>query len=124
MGRRSMFLQDLNGMAAPEEAVEQMLDAANWAPTHGLTQPWRFSVFRRSTGQIEEFFNLQMTASANMINNPQHIAPAEEKKALEKFMSKHPKKKKEIAKCSHVIAISMKRKGNPEKVMPEWEEIA
>ena len=25
-------------------ALEQMLEAANWAPTHGRTEPWRFVV--------------------------------------------------------------------------------
>lgn len=24
--------------------LEQMLEAANWAPTHGRTEPWRFVV--------------------------------------------------------------------------------
>mmetsp|Transcript_128155 Transcript_128155/g.246918 ORF Transcript_128155/g.246918 Transcript_128155/m.246918 type:complete len:145 (-) Transcript_128155:68-502(-) len=44
--------------------------------------------------------------------------------ALNKFIKKQPKKTKDIAKCSHIIAISMKRQANPEKLMPEWEEIA
>ena len=25
--------------------VQQMLENANWAPTHGMTEPWRFTVF-------------------------------------------------------------------------------
>ena len=24
--------------------LEQVLEAANWAPTHGKTEPWRFTV--------------------------------------------------------------------------------
>ncbi len=28
----------------PREAIEQMLDAAVWAPNHRLTEPWRFYV--------------------------------------------------------------------------------
>lgn len=32
---------------AIEPAVlEQLLDNANWAPTHGLTEPWRFVIFQ------------------------------------------------------------------------------
>ena len=27
--------------------VEQLLDAANWAPTHGKTEPWKFVVLGR-----------------------------------------------------------------------------
>lgn len=120
--RRSMFLQDLNGADAPDEAVLEMLDVANWAPTHGLTQPWRFCIFRRSTGAIKEFFELQLKASKARMEEGNVSAEAE--KDLKKFIQKQPSKAKEIAKCSHVIAISMKRKANPEKLMPEWEEVA
>ena len=26
------------------EMIEQLLEAANWAPTHGKTEPWRWVV--------------------------------------------------------------------------------
>eukprot|EP00927_Polykrikos_kofoidii_P029427 TRINITY_DN25451_c0_g1_i1.p1 TRINITY_DN25451_c0_g1~~TRINITY_DN25451_c0_g1_i1.p1 ORF type:complete len:261 (+),score=34.65 TRINITY_DN25451_c0_g1_i1:44-784(+) len=120
--RRSMFLQDLNGEAASDADVQAMLEAANWAPTHGQTQPWRFSVFCRSTGEMQDFFRLQLTSSETMLKQTGLSAEAE--KDLKKFISKQPKKSKEIAKCSHVIAVSMKRQANPEKLMPEWEEMA
>ncbi|MET0262997.1 MAG: nitroreductase [Rariglobus sp.] len=29
----------------PRELVLELLEDAHWAPTHGLTQPWRFHVF-------------------------------------------------------------------------------
>ena len=32
--------------------VQLMLDAANWAPTHGKTEPWRFVVLDRA-GALE-----------------------------------------------------------------------
>ena len=32
------------GEAVPREALERWLDLACWAPTHRLTQPWRFAV--------------------------------------------------------------------------------
>eukprot|EP00929_Paragymnodinium_shiwhaense_P121207 TRINITY_DN93367_c0_g1_i1.p1 TRINITY_DN93367_c0_g1~~TRINITY_DN93367_c0_g1_i1.p1 ORF type:complete len:245 (+),score=59.98 TRINITY_DN93367_c0_g1_i1:53-787(+) len=122
VNRRSMFLQDLNGESAADEDVMRMLEAANWAPTHGLTQPWRFSVFRRSTQQLEAFFKLQLDASEAWIQAGN--VPAEAQGDLKKFITKQPKKKKDIAKCSHVVAISMKRQANAEKKMPEWEEVA
>jgi len=28
------------------DLLEQLLQNANWAPTHGLTEPWRFTVFQ------------------------------------------------------------------------------
>lgn len=42
--RRSIFPRDFTGEAVPREVIEQMLEAANWAPTHKKTQPWRFVV--------------------------------------------------------------------------------
>ena len=30
----------------PVDLLETLLENANWAPTHGLTEPWRFKVFR------------------------------------------------------------------------------
>lgn len=121
--RRSLFLPDLNGEAASDEAVERMLEAANWAPTHGKTQPWRFTVFKRSSGQVEAFYKVQLESSQAMLDLGG--LPDAEETALKKFISKQsPSKTKDIAKCSHVIAISMKAQANPEKLMPEWEEMA
>lgn len=31
--------------AVPHELLLEILEDAHWAPTHGLTQPWRFHVF-------------------------------------------------------------------------------
>jgi len=120
--RRSMFLQDLNGEEAPDAAVEAMLSAANWAPTHGQTQPWRFHVMRRKTDAVDKFFNLQASACEAWIKSG--TASAEAVKEMNKFTTKLPKKFGDIRKASHVIAVIMKRQANPEKIMPEWEEIA
>src|SRR2546427_4791004 len=35
----------------PKEWIEELLDAAHWAPNHKLTHPWRFHVF---TGEGRE----------------------------------------------------------------------
>lgn len=43
--RRSMGLSRLSDEPVPRTLIEQMLDAANWAPSHGDTEPWRFTVF-------------------------------------------------------------------------------
>lgn len=120
--RRSMFLQDLNGEAASDEAIHRMLEAANWAPTHGQTQPWRFMVFQRSSGQVDAFFKVQLDSSQALLDLGG--LSKDEEAALKKFVKKQPSKAKDIAKCSHVIAISMKAQANPEKIMPEWEEMA
>ena len=38
--------------------VEQLLEAANWAPTHGRTEPWKFVVLGRA--QQEELLDLTL----------------------------------------------------------------
>ena len=43
--RRSMGLSRLKPDAVDRTLIEQVLEAANWAPSHGDTEPWRFSVF-------------------------------------------------------------------------------
>ena len=42
--RRSMDLSRLNDEPVERALLEQMLEAANWAPSHGDTEPWRFTV--------------------------------------------------------------------------------
>ena len=43
--RRSYSLKYLSGDPIPLDDVQLMLEAANWAPSHGQTEPWRFTVF-------------------------------------------------------------------------------
>lgn len=35
----------MNGQIIPDETVYSMLALADWAPTHGRTEPWRFFVY-------------------------------------------------------------------------------
>lgn len=43
--RRSMGLSRLKPDPVDRRLIERMLEAANWAPSHGDTEPWRFTVF-------------------------------------------------------------------------------
>jgi nitroreductase len=43
--RRSVSPNGFKPRKVQRDQLENMLEAANWAPTHGLTEPWRFSVF-------------------------------------------------------------------------------
>ena len=43
--RRSVFPRDYTGEKVSDEIINQMLENANWAPTHKFTEPWRFVVF-------------------------------------------------------------------------------
>lgn len=106
--RRSVKPALLRPDPVPRETVELLLENANWAPTHGLTEPWRFHVF---TG------------------------PSREKlaKALQSIYQKHtptelqrPEKLEKLGKnpllAPVVITISMHP--DPTGKIPEQEEIA
>lgn len=43
--RRSMGLSRMSDAPVDRTFVEQVLEAANWAPSHDETEPWRFSAF-------------------------------------------------------------------------------
>jgi len=43
--RRTIYPKDYSAREVQREIVERVLTNATWAPTHGLTQPWRFTVF-------------------------------------------------------------------------------
>lgn len=43
--RRSIFPEQFSERKVAREIIEKMLNNAIWAPTHGMTQPWRFKVF-------------------------------------------------------------------------------
>lgn len=54
--RRSMGIARLKPDPVPKELVLTALEAANWAPSHGETEPWRFTVYtgegRRGLGEV------------------------------------------------------------------------
>lgn len=43
--RRSVKPEHLKPDPVDPGLIEKLLDAANWAPSHGKTEPWRFTVF-------------------------------------------------------------------------------
>lgn len=43
--RRSLKPEQLRPDPVDRHLLEQLFEAANWAPSHGLTEPWRFIVF-------------------------------------------------------------------------------
>lgn len=43
--RRSVSPDAFKARKVQRDQLEAMLEAANWAPTHGRTEPWRFQVF-------------------------------------------------------------------------------
>src|ERR1044071_4231750 len=43
--RRSIKPAQMNGKPVPDAYIHQILELADWAPTHGNTEPWKFFVF-------------------------------------------------------------------------------
>lgn len=43
--RRTIYPEMYSARKVHKEIIEDLLNNAIWAPTHGLTQPWRFTVF-------------------------------------------------------------------------------
>jgi nitroreductase len=92
----------------PKEVILQILENANWAPTHKFTEPWRFKIFMgKALNKLSEFMGYFYKN-----NTPE-----------ERFSEM--KYKKTITKplqSACVIAICMQR--DTKETIPEWEEIA
>lgn len=106
--RRSTKPSDMNGRIIPRETVERLLQLADWAPTHGKTEPWRFIVFE---GKAKQAFCLE------------HAELYKANTAPDKFQeAKYDKLLHQGDLVSHTILVYMKRsQGN---TIPVLEEIA
>lgn len=106
--RRSIFPPTFTDQRIPDEWIWEILENANHAPTHKLTQPWRFRVI--SDDQRAAF--AKTLAEAYRSSTP-----------ADDFMQKTYDKQVENAmRSSHIIAIGMHRAEN--ETLPEWEDIA
>ncbi|MFK7774687.1 MAG: nitroreductase [Saprospiraceae bacterium] len=106
--RRSIFPKSYIQKPIPKEIIEQILENANWAPTHKLTEPWRFKVFR---GDALEKLGSKLS-EVYKANTP-----------AEKFSEmKFKKTQKKALQSDAMIAICMQR--DPKESIPEWEEVA
>lgn len=104
--RRAVFPAQYNDKPITKEEINTILEAANWAPTHKRTEPWRFKVFH-GTSQVALGKFLAETY----------------KESTEKFSQfTYNKLMDNPVKAGCVIAICMQR--DPKESVPEWEEIA
>lgn len=115
--RRSVMPKDLSGEAVTREEVETLLEAANWAPTHHRTEPWRFVVIEGSQG-IQDYLDLVETWYED---NKEQIPEEEYSRFLSKVTSARSVWPRNV---SHLILISMVRRALQDKELPEWEEIS
>src|SRR5687768_11919648 len=93
--RRSVFPdQFVPGKQVPAEYIQQILENATWAPNHGQTEPWHFTVFAGHGLKQLATFQSELY----------------KKESGEKFKeSKYQKLQQQPLKASHIIAICMKR---------------
>lgn len=104
--RRSVFPASYIPKEIPKHVIEQILENANYAPTHKLTQPWRFVVLINEA-KTRLGFTLGKLYKETI--------PADKflQKKLDSFSVK-------TAQAACIIAINMKVSGK----IPEWEELA
>lgn len=104
--RRSVFPAQYNDRPIAKADIESILEAANWAPTHRKTEPWRFKVL---VGEAKE--KLGLFLSLKYMETEDRPKQMKVKKLID-----NPKK------AGAIIAICMQR--DPKESVPEWEEIA
>lgn len=104
--RRSIFPATYVKREIPVAVIAEILESANYAPTHKLTQPWRFVVIRHD-------------AKARL---GQTLADLYKVKAGEKFLQKkYDSFFEKTAQADCIVAVNIHF--HPDK-LPEWEEIA
>lgn len=104
--RRTIYPKDFSSRKVHKEIVENILRNATWAPSHGLTQPWRFKVY---TGAATEKLGEQL---ANLYKT---VTPADNfKERKHENWSLRPKQ------SSVVIALVVELNTNPN--IPAIEE--
>jgi nitroreductase len=106
--RRIIKPQLMNGRKIDDAIVAHLLTLADWAPTHGHTEPWRFFVF--SGEGVKRF-------CADHANLYQSNTPPET------FLKSNYDKLYTMGdNASHIAAVAMKRGSNPK--IPAKEEVA
>ncbi|MBX2826761.1 MAG: nitroreductase [Flavobacteriaceae bacterium] len=105
--RRAVFPVQYNSDTISKDELMQLLEAANWAPTHRRTEPWRFKVFHSEEARkgLSKFLGETYKEIADPFSETKYH------KIMEKPLQ---------SGC--VIAICMQR--DPKESVPEWEEIA
>ncbi|MFC5269856.1 nitroreductase family protein [Adhaeribacter terreus] len=106
--RRTIKPNQFNGRKIPDEQITQLLELADWAPTHAYTEPWRFKVF---AGEKVQQFCLDHAELYKDNSDPENFQEAKYDKLL--HMGNH---------ASQIIIAMMRRGDNPK--IPVLEEIA
>lgn len=106
--RRSYPLKDISPDPINLDDVRLMLEAANWSPTHGMTEPWRFCVF---AGESRAALGLRFAEAYRLITPADKYDPTGERTQRERPFA-----------APVWISLGMLRTGKDK--MPEWEDIS
>ena len=105
--RRTTKPVAMNGKKIPDGVVRELLELADWAPTHAFTEPWYFAVY---AGDGVQQFGKDHAEMYRANTPPERFATATYEKL--ETMGKL---------ASHAIILCMKRGDNPK--IPEIEEL-
>src|SRR4030095_6876421 len=96
--RRTVKPAKMNGKQIPDNEIRELLELANWAPTHKMTEPWRFIVYHGEKARkfasehaelykkytpIEKFDQTKYDKALGNGNNVSHIIVAVMKRDAE-----------------------------------------
>lgn len=98
----------MNGNEIDPVIIESLLELADWAPTHGRTEPWRFVVFN---GKSLQQFGLQHAELYRQFTPEEKFTQAKYQGIIQN-----------AEKASHLIVVYMKRQTTQK--IPLVEEIA
>lgn len=107
--RRSIYPNMYSDEPVDDNVIQQMLENANWAPTHRLTEPWRFVVFKGEG--LKKLAKYQSELYKKLSTEAGNFDEAKFQKLATKPMM-----------ASHIVAIGMHR--DPKASVPVEEEIA
>ncbi len=104
--RRSVYPAQFIDKPVPKEIINALLVNANHAPTHKLTEPWRFKVFLDDAkSKLGVFLAEKFQETATSFSE-----------------AKYEKIKKNCENAGVVLAIVLHR--DQQERVPEWEELA
>ena len=101
--RKSIYPKDYATGEIPDDIINEVLLNANHAPTHRMTQPWFFKVYKNESKQ--KLIDIISKIDESKISKIKH----------DKFIQK-------INDSNTIISIFLNR--DKKERLPEWEEIA
>lgn len=123
VARRSVFPRSYVDRAVSSATMQQLLDAAMWAPFHGSRPPWHFVVLGKSA-----MVEMQQLTLDFYDHNWQRLGWSNGKRGTEaEYQAWRAETEDEITgrwgPVSYMVGIVMRRQAGSKR-LPEWEEAA